>query len=278
LHHNDSVILTEKYDGTTVQATKYGVFKRKDKFQVGDLRKHDVVDESERYDVERIDLENGCKHGINLYIKQAVLPYLEIFKQFDKEENDNGVDGGGELCCYFEAYGTNIQSRFNPKKNQLENDNNEMSNNNNNNNDNYNDKDEVKVWHDIKVFDFSRNGKYLNWSSCQKLAKKYNLPLVASFSVEKLDLYSILLKLKSRPFYQSPYSNPSLSSSLLPRVESEGYVIRQVKRKDIQYDTEEAKVEEKVCKIRVCDLEKIKLPALVLTNTKKFSVFTLFEY
>lgn len=89
---NDQVYCTEKWDGTTVQATRDGVFKRRDLMKRGDPGKHGSS-EAERYSLDRLNLENPqYKH-----IAQAVQPYLGTFKRLKE-----GV------CIYFEAFGPAI--------------------------------------------------------------------------------------------------------------------------------------------------------------------------
>jgi len=96
LRPGQRVVLTEKWDGTTVQATNKGIFKRKDRFGLGDPRKHAATEE-ERYDIERVDLE----HPQNRHIATSVRVYLERFNAMEPD-----------LCVYFEAVGSNIQARF----------------------------------------------------------------------------------------------------------------------------------------------------------------------
>lgn len=84
------VFFTEKWDGTTVQATRDGVFKRKELLQRG---AKNGAGEAERYDIERIDLSDpACK-----YIAAACAPHLAAFKQL-----------APGLCVYFEAVGSRI--------------------------------------------------------------------------------------------------------------------------------------------------------------------------
>lgn len=88
--------LTEKWDGTTVQATNQGVFKRFDKIKKGDSRKHNAS-EAERYDIKELDLDDKS----NKHIAKALKNYVEVFKTLP--------DG---YCVYFEALGPNIGGRF----------------------------------------------------------------------------------------------------------------------------------------------------------------------
>ena len=92
----NSVYLTEKWDGTTVQATKDGIYKRIDKIQAGDPKKHSASEE-ERYGLIKLDLDNNQ----NQYINRSCSQYLEIFENLEEG-----------LCVYFEAVGTSIGARF----------------------------------------------------------------------------------------------------------------------------------------------------------------------
>ncbi|KAJ4459958.1 hypothetical protein PAPYR_4032 [Paratrimastix pyriformis] len=92
----DNVLLTEKWDGTTVQATNRGFFKRLDTFGAGDPEKHEA-DEEQRYRLVPIDLEDAA----NAHIRRGAARYEEVFRRME--------DG---LCCYFEACADNIGARF----------------------------------------------------------------------------------------------------------------------------------------------------------------------
>jgi hypothetical protein len=87
------IFLTEKWDGTTVQATCEGIFKRKELLQRGSSAKFDCKDEAERYDIERINLEDPAYK----YISAACAPYIDMFAALPKG-----------LCVYFEAVGSRI--------------------------------------------------------------------------------------------------------------------------------------------------------------------------
>jgi len=83
------VIVTEKWDGTTVQATRHGIFKRQDNFRHGSKAKRGApVPDRYRLDLLDIDMED------NVHIKRAVEPHLATFASLS--------DG---LCVYFEAIG-----------------------------------------------------------------------------------------------------------------------------------------------------------------------------
>lgn len=92
----ETVYVTEKWDGTTVQATNTAVFKRLDQFKKGDPRKH-TASEQERYRLEQLDLDSSQ----NKYIASAVERYRETFARLP-----SGV------CVYFEAIGSHIGPRF----------------------------------------------------------------------------------------------------------------------------------------------------------------------
>jgi len=93
----DVVYFTEKMDGTTMQATNGGVYKRFDRRSARRSGKwHNLTDE-ERYSIERIDLSSRS----NQYIARAVQKYLPVFSQIP--------DG---VCIYFEAIGHSIGARF----------------------------------------------------------------------------------------------------------------------------------------------------------------------
>jgi len=109
------VLFTEKWDGTTVQATRDGVFKRKELLLVSPQRSPNLprfcpeftrigsnqrgseakhgAPEVERYDIERINLSDPAYK----YIAAACAPHLAAFKQL-----------APGLCVYFEAVGSKI--------------------------------------------------------------------------------------------------------------------------------------------------------------------------
>eukprot|EP00935_MAST-01C_sp_MAST-1C-sp1_P001051 g1051.t1 len=92
----DRIYLTEKWDGTTMQATNCGCFKRFDNFKKGDRRKH-KASEQERYRLEKIDFDEPE----NAHIAAACKPYLQTFSRLPDR-----------LCLYFEACGPQIGARF----------------------------------------------------------------------------------------------------------------------------------------------------------------------
>lgn len=83
------IIVTEKWDGTTVQATSEGIFKRADNFKRGSQAKRGVS-ASDRYRLELLDLDAEE----NVHIRQAVAPHLAALAALEEG-----------LCVYFEALG-----------------------------------------------------------------------------------------------------------------------------------------------------------------------------
>lgn len=186
------VHLTEKWDGTTVQATNEGVFKRIDKIKKGDPKKF-KASEAERYDIVHLDLDSPQ----NKHIAKATKNYLESFSKLKNGE-----------CVYFEALGPNIGARFK----------------------------HLKDFWDIRVFDFSRDGKFLSFEEVIMLAEEYELPLVA-YRTEILDVERIIQIL------DDPLCYDDIDAPL------EGYVIREA-----GFDIEGGG---KIAKFRVDDIEKI---------------------
>ena len=93
----DRVYLTEKMDGTTMQATKNGIYKRYDRKGARETQNWHSLSQEERYTLKRVDLENRA----NQYIAQAVSPYLDRFSKLP--------DG---ICIYFEALSPRVGKRF----------------------------------------------------------------------------------------------------------------------------------------------------------------------
>ena len=93
----DLVYLTEKMDGTTMQATNNGVYKRFERQRARKAKNWHKLSEDQRYSLERVDLESRQ----NCYIIEAVSPYLDLFSRLPKG-----------TCVYFEALGPHIGSRF----------------------------------------------------------------------------------------------------------------------------------------------------------------------
>uniref|UniRef100_A0A7S2MRA5 Uncharacterized protein n=1 Tax=Helicotheca tamesis TaxID=374047 RepID=A0A7S2MRA5_9STRA len=239
------VVLTEKWDGTTVQATNRGIFKRCDKFAKGDERKLRTQSEEERYSIERLDVGfdeflaaksgNGGGGGVSggdkacKYIREAVEKYYPIFASMDDD-----------VCVFFEAVGTKIQARYRTS-NLVPTSTFEPS------------ASADASWHDIRVFDFTRNGQFLPWNETRALATKLNLPLVGyTDPPTPLDVDEIVSKLRSKLTYvvKSDVSHPANGALL------EGYVVRGLSFENEEHEKIEGKEEEPIAKIRVEDLEQ----------------------
>ena len=93
---DDKILITDKIDGTTVQADASGVYKRRDLFKTGDPRKFTAT-EQERYILAKLDLDAPE----NKHIARAVSKYLGIFKKLPPV-----------IMIYFEAFGNKIQARY----------------------------------------------------------------------------------------------------------------------------------------------------------------------
>ena len=91
----EEVYLTEKMDGTTMQATNDGIYKRFERTKKS--KKWHEQSEDMRYRLERIDLSNRS----HKYIARAIDRYLPLFKNIP-----NGT------CIYFEAIDPSIGTRF----------------------------------------------------------------------------------------------------------------------------------------------------------------------
>jgi len=92
----DAVLITEKYDGTTMQATGKHFFKRFDNLKKKTKKKF-LATAEERYRLEKLDLGAPAHQ----HIRHAVQPYVESFKN---------VEEG--YCVYFEACNPKIGVRF----------------------------------------------------------------------------------------------------------------------------------------------------------------------
>jgi hypothetical protein len=186
----DSVYLTEKWDGTTAQATNAGVYKRLDLLKKGDPRKA-TASESERYMLEKLDLE----HNKNRWIREAVQEYTSVFQSLP--------DG---VCVYFEAIGTSIGGRFK----------------------------HLDEFHDIRVFDFARDDKYLSFDDTVALATEYSLPLVHYDELTDLTVAGVIEQLS-----RTSRSYTDIDAEL------EGFVVRDITDRG------------RVAKIRVEDLANV---------------------
>ena len=91
-----TIIATEKWDGTTMQATREGLFKRRDMIARGDPRKFNAG-ERERYTL----IEVNIHHSSHSHLRGAVAKYLDVFARLPP-----GV------TVYFEAVGPRIQARY----------------------------------------------------------------------------------------------------------------------------------------------------------------------
>lgn len=188
------VYLTEKWDGTTVQATNQGIFKRFDKFKKGDPKKHKATEE-ERYGLAQIDLDDPS----HKYIAKSVSNYVDKFKSLKDGE-----------CVYFEALGPRIGARYK----------------------------HIPDFQDIRVFDFSRNGKFLAFEEAIVLAEQYELPLVA-YRTESLDIARVIQIL------DDPLCYEDVDAPI------EGFVIREA-----GFELEDGG---KIAKFRVDDIGHLKL-------------------
>lgn len=146
------VFVTEKWDGTTMQATSRYIFKRLDLWG-----KRKSADPSQRYDLRLVAWrgEDDCWHGLDFIdadarVREAVTPYLDRLAKLD--------DG---LCVYFEVVHTDINVTFK----------------------------HLSGFADIRVFDFSQkssssstarpsSGRFLPFEETIKLAERFALPLV----------------------------------------------------------------------------------------------------
>lgn len=147
-----AVYVTEKWDGTTMQATSTHIFKRLD------LRgKKKKADPSERYDLRLVAwrAEDGTWLGLDFAdadsrVSQALSPYLSKLAALE--------DG---LCVYFEVVHTDINAAFK----------------------------HLPGFADIRVFDFSRapacspqkappSSGFLPFEETIRLAGQYSIPIV----------------------------------------------------------------------------------------------------
>jgi len=88
--------ITDKIDGTTVQADNQSSYQRRDKFKKGDPKKFSASEE-ERYFLQELDTSNPE----NKWILQAIQPF-----QNNMREMPHG------LVAYFECFGSKIQDRY----------------------------------------------------------------------------------------------------------------------------------------------------------------------
>jgi len=159
LDPHPAVYLTEKWDGTTMQATSSHIFKRLDLWG-----KRKNADPSQRYDLRLVAWrgEDGLWHGLDFadgdaQSRQALSPYLQQIAKLD--------DG---LCVYFEVLHTDINTTFK----------------------------HLPGFASIRIFDFSQapspsstaNGRFLPFEETIRLADRFSLPLVGWERHERLDV------------------------------------------------------------------------------------------
>merc|ERR1739847_28542 len=135
-----AVYLTEKWDGTTMQATAGAIFKRLDV-----AGKQKSKDPSQRYTLRLVAWRaaDGWR-GLDFIdgdvrLQDAVTPYLGKIEAL--------ADG---LCVYFECVHTRINANF----------------------------QHIDGFADIRVFDSSRGDAFLPFEETIALASHYKLPLV----------------------------------------------------------------------------------------------------
>lgn len=153
------VYVTEKWDGTTMQATAKHIFKRID--LQGRKR---GTDPSQRYGLRLLAWrDEGKSEWCGLDFIEADERFLEALKPYLAKIA--ALEDG--LCVYFEAVHTDINANFK----------------------------QLPGFADIRVFDFSRSaggsGKFLPFSETIELAKRYDLPLVGYEYRQKLSAEEI---------------------------------------------------------------------------------------
>eukprot|EP00418_Pyrodinium_bahamense_P081730 CAMPEP_0179065272 /NCGR_PEP_ID=MMETSP0796-20121207/28374_1 /TAXON_ID=73915 /ORGANISM="Pyrodinium bahamense, Strain pbaha01" /LENGTH=413 /DNA_ID=CAMNT_0020762237 /DNA_START=64 /DNA_END=1302 /DNA_ORIENTATION=- len=146
-----AVYLTEKWDGTTMQATSSAIFRRQE--IVGKRRSKDPA---HRYELKLVAWRDGGAEGrwrgldfleADRRVAEALTPHLERIQALDEG-----------LCVYFECVHTHINTTFS----------------------------QIKEFADIRVFDFSRvdaggrwqGGDFLPFNETVELATHFGLPLV----------------------------------------------------------------------------------------------------
>jgi len=93
---DDWIVVTDKIDGTTVQADNKNVYKRRDRFKKGDPRKFKATEE-ERYYLKQLEEEEPQ----NKWIFKAFNRYREPISHIEPSYN-----------VYFECFGDKIQARY----------------------------------------------------------------------------------------------------------------------------------------------------------------------
>jgi len=186
-----AVYVTEKWDGTTMQATSTHIFKRLDLWG----KRKDGADATQRYGLRLLAWrEQGPAEnwkGLDFAdsdprILEALRPYLARLATLEPG-----------LCVYFEAVHTDINANFK----------------------------HLPGFADMRVFDFSRageageEGRFLPFDETIALSKQYGLPLVAWEKKPKLsaeEIWSELLAVASGPRNYSTAPAPL-----------EGFVVRE---------------------------------------------------
>eukprot|EP00933_Yihiella_yeosuensis_P005254 TRINITY_DN10973_c1_g1_i1.p1 TRINITY_DN10973_c1_g1~~TRINITY_DN10973_c1_g1_i1.p1 ORF type:complete len:432 (+),score=109.22 TRINITY_DN10973_c1_g1_i1:34-1296(+) len=159
---NPAVYITEKWDGTTMQATSTHIFKRIDLWG----KRRDGQDPSQRYDLRLLawrgeDTGGAWKGldflGADVRFAEALSPHLDSLSHLE--------DG---LCVYFEAVHTDINANF--KK--------------------------LPGFAQIRLFDSSRaepstGGKFLPFEETIAIAERHGLPIVGWVKKEQIDAKAI---------------------------------------------------------------------------------------
>lgn len=192
-----SVYVTEKWDGTTMQATSSHIFKRLDLW--GGKRKS--ADPSQRYDLKLIawrgEDTGGAWRGLDfidadIRVKEALERHLPSLDALDEG-----------LCTYFEVVHTDINSTFK----------------------------HLPGFADIRVFDFSRaerseagnssatqpSGRFLPFEETIAIATRVGLPIVGWEKHDRLDAEKVWLEL-----HAARRRNYATAAAPL-----EGYVVRE---------------------------------------------------
>lgn len=147
-----SVYVTEKWDGTTMQATSSHIYKRIDLWG-----KRRGADPTQRYDLRLLAWRGADTGGewrgldfidADVRVLQALERYLPLLARLDEG-----------LCAYFEVVHTDINATFK----------------------------HLPGFADMRVFDFSRGDSFLPFEETVRLAGHFDLPLVGWELHEVLD-------------------------------------------------------------------------------------------
>jgi hypothetical protein len=183
-----AIYVTEKWDGTTMQATSTHIFKRLDLW--GKKKK---ADPSERYDLRLVAwrAEDGTWRGLDFAdadarVSQALSPYLSKLEALEPG-----------LCVYFEVVHTDINVTFK----------------------------HLPGFADIRVFDFSRapaassqEARFLPFEETIRLAEQCGLPIVGWDHQPRADAGALWQQLSDAARGRHYASSPA---------QIEGYVIRE---------------------------------------------------